>query len=210
MGRLRTLRIHFIKYKVVFFRSILTTMKHFIYSVFYFSLFLVCIGFGTISEGTLTENQTVLAASGIAIPTQLSIAHLGITSSIEPVGQSLTGAMAVPSSPDIAGWYNLGVRPGEVGSAVIAGHVNWTNHQDAIFTNLHRITTGDEVTVTNSQGITNTFIVYNIKQYPEDGDTETVFLQRDGSYLNLITCAGPWNNTKKTHDLRLVVFAIKK
>lgn len=143
------------------------------------------------------------------VPISLSIESIGVDASIQPVGL-LDGAMAVPTFATDVGWYKMGVRPGEVGSSVLAGHVNWLRGQDAVFTNLNKVEIGDIVKVSDNYGSDSFFIVREIKSYPADGDTKDVFSSDDGiAHLNLITCSGLWNIESGTHDSRLVVFTDK-
>jgi LPXTG-site transpeptidase (sortase) family protein len=145
----------------------------------------------------------------IAIPIKLSISSINIEAPIELVGVS-DGKMSVPTLPENVGWYKFGARPGDVGSAVLAGHVNWKNNPDAVFTNLKNIIIGDTIEAINSDGETISFLVHTIKKYSLDADTTEVFLSDDGlSHLNLITCSGLWNPILGSHELRLVVFATK-
>lgn len=145
-----------------------------------------------------------------AVPVELSIPRLGIYAPIEAVGILDNNAMAVPINIGDVGWYEHGPRPGDMGSSVLAGHVNWINGEDAVFTSLHFIEIGDTVQVNNSVGSTDTFIVRNVKDYPENSDASDVFSSSDGSsWLNLITCDGAWDAVLKTHRLRLVVFTEK-
>ena len=161
-------------------------------------------------QNILLKNISIQSALQTAFPTELSIPRLGIYAPIESVGTLDNNAMAVPTGIGDVGWYDRGPRPGDIGSAVIAGHVNWTNGQDAVFTSLHSIEIGDTVQVINSVGSTDMFIVRAIKDYSEDSDTTDVFSSSDGSrWLNLITCDGTWDAALKTHRLRLVVFTEK-
>lgn len=144
-----------------------------------------------------------------AYPVKITIKSIGITAPIESVGV-LEGAMAVPTFGHNVGWYSFGTRPGDVGSAVLAGHVNWMNGEDAVFTNLKDIKVGDVINVTNNYGKIDNFIVREIKSYPVWTDTTEIFSSSDGlSHLNLITCNGDWNDWLNTHDSRLVVFTDK-
>jgi len=158
------------------------------------------------STSTSTANAII---TNTTIPIELTIERLGIHAPIEPVGV-LDNAMAVPTKAEDVGWYENGPRPGDEGSAVLAGHVNWTGGQDAVFALLHTMKIGDTVKVLNSNGVTDTFVVTLIKDYPMDSDTAEVFSSSDGSQrLNLITCDGVWDKILKTHQSRLVVFAEK-
>ncbi len=170
---------------------------------------IVCIlGFAVRENVSSTTTDMKLWPSN-AVPVLLSIERLGISADIESVGL-IDNAMAVPSSIEDVGWYQHGPRPGDQGSAVLAGHVNWTTGRSAVFSLLHTIVVGDTVQVTNSLGHVDTFIVRSIKDYPIDSDTSEVFTSIDGlSRLNLITCDGVWDPVLKTHLSRLVVFTEK-
>ncbi|MDQ5954101.1 MAG: sortase [Patescibacteria group bacterium] len=142
-------------------------------------------------------------------PVKISIESIGVNAPIESVG-ILDGAMAVPTFGHNVGWYSLGTRPGEVGSAVLAGHVNWMNGEDAVFTNLKNIKIGDTISVTNNYGQIVHFAVTDIQSFPLYTDTTEIFSSSDGIVrLNLITCNGSWSDWLNTHDSRLVVFAEK-
>jgi len=155
------------------------------------------------------ENSEVPIILDPAVPTMLSIESIGVSAPVESVGV-LGNAMAVPMIADNVGWYDLGTRPGDTGSAVLAGHVNWMGGQDAVFTNLKAIQIDDIVSVTDNYGVTHDFIVRDIKRYPVDADTSEVFSSNDGlARLNLITCDGLWSVAKGTHDSRLVIFTEK-
>lgn len=145
----------------------------------------------------------------LTTPIQLSIESIGVEAPIELVGV-LNGAMAVPTLPENVGWYEFGTRPGDVGSAILAGHVNWKDSPNAAFTNLKNVQIGDMIKITNSDGELVYFFVSEIKSYPFYADTTEVFSSNDGlARLNLITCGGLWNSVIKSHESRLVIFAIK-
>ncbi len=150
-----------------------------------------------------------IALTQNSVPVELFIESIGVRAPIEPVGL-LDGGMAVPARPEYVGWYKFGAVPGDRGSAVLAGHVNWRDSPDAVFTDLKDVSVGDHITVTHSDGEVVTFSVFKITSYPLSADATEVFSSHDGlSYLNLITCAGPWNREIGSHELRLVVSAVK-
>lgn len=171
-----------------------------------------CLVFATfVYQGKLqiesNEFAQAQAQERSGTPIEFLIQRLGIVAHIESVGISGDGAMAVPTKAQDVGWYELGTNPGDIGSAVLAGHVNWDDGQDAVFTRLHELVAGDLVQVKNSLGVTKTFIVYDIKTYLVDDDTHQVFSSSDGQRnLNLITCSGVWDTLLETHKSRLVVF----
>jgi sortase (surface protein transpeptidase) len=153
--------------------------------------------------------ETPLIVRDPAVPVLLSIERIGVYAPVEFVG-IVNGVMESPIAAEDVGWYSLGTRPGEIGSAVFAGHVNWSGGKDAVFADLHTMQIGDLVSVTNNYGETDQFITRAIKQYPKDADASEVFISYDGlSHVNLITCDGEWNTELNTHDSRLVVFTEK-
>jgi hypothetical protein len=57
---------------------------------------------------------------------RLTIPKLGIAPYVEPVGL-VQGAMDVPSNIWDVAWLKIGPRPGDVGNAVIDGHLDAIN-----------------------------------------------------------------------------------
>ena len=159
---------------------------------------------------TSTESiQNFKEASGL--PVRLKIPKIKVDAAIEYVGLTSEGAMAVPLGPADAAWFDLGPRPGENGSAVIAGHEGWKDGIAAIFDNLHELQKGDQIYVEDGKGITTTFVVRELGTYGENQDASNVFSSSDGkAHLNLITCEGTWNAVRKSYSDRLVVFADKE
>src|SRR3989338_630451 len=89
--------------------------------------------------------------TNIGLPVRLNIPAIHVVNAaIEYVGLTPQGAMDVPKGPSNAAWYKLGPRPGEEGSAVIAGHEGWKEGTPAIFDNLHTLRKGDRVTIENA------------------------------------------------------------
>lgn len=114
--------------------------------------------------------------------------------------------MDVPSNNSDVGWFKLGPQPGDMGSAVIAGHLNGKNNEVGVFGNLFKLKIGDTVIVENSNNKSNIFIVYMTKIY-DSGFAPEVFSSVEENNLNLITCDGLWDVTKQSYSKRLVVFA---
>lgn len=144
-------------------------------------------------------------------PTRLIIPAIHVDASIERVGLTLAGAMDAPERPANVAWYELGTRPGEQGSAVIAGHSGWRDAIPAVFDNLGVLKKGDLVSVVDDTGATVTFVVREKRIYDPNADTSGVFGSNDGkAHLNLITCEGVWDPATKSSSKRLVIFADKQ
>src|SRR5918997_6984048 len=63
----------------------------------------------------------------VAVPVRLRIPAVGIDTALQSLGRNADGTVAVPTDPEVAGWYAEGPRPGQQGPAVILGHVDSTD-----------------------------------------------------------------------------------
>lgn len=150
--------------------------------------------------------------SVFGLPVRLKIPVINVDASIEAVGLTPGGAMDVPKNPDGVGWFDLGPHPGNIGSAVIAGHYGiWKNGQETVFDNLNKLQSGDKINVLDDQGTSISFVVRESLSFDPNADASSVFVSDDGkSHLNLITCEGTWDAASKSYSKRLVVFADKE
>lgn len=145
------------------------------------------------------------------LPLRLKIPKINVDVAIEYVGLTPNGAMDIPKSPDGVAWFELGQRPGENGSAVIAGHYGWKDGKVAAFDNLDQLRKGDKLYIEDDEGVIISFIVRESKKYDSNADASDVFNSNDEkSHLNLITCEGVWNKDSKSYSQRLVVFTDKE
>jgi sortase A len=143
----------------------------------------------------------------VVLPRRLRIPDLGIDTDVQYVGVTRSGNMAVPNNYTDVGWYKYGSVPGEVGSAVMAGHETNGFALDGVFKRLNELSIGDDIYVVRNDGSELHFKVMAKEIYPYDaGPVEKIFDVNDAARLNLITCIGDWIPEKKTNDKRLVVF----
>ncbi|MFH0852273.1 MAG: class F sortase [bacterium] len=149
--------------------------------------------------------------AGFGLPLRLKIPAINVDSAIEYVGLAPNGAMDVPKSQNDVAWFQLGPRPGENGSAVMAGHYGiWKNGKGSVFDNLHKLSKGDKLYVEDDKGMIISFVVRESQSYDPNADARAVFVSNDGKpHLNLITCEGVWNKISRSYSKRLVVFADK-
>ena len=77
-------------------------------------------------------------------PTAVRIPVIGVESALEVLGREPNGELTPPSTYDTAGWYAEGVVPGDVGPAVLAGHVD-SQTGPAVFFELVSLVAGDKV-----------------------------------------------------------------
>jgi sortase A len=144
-------------------------------------------------------------------PVRLNIPDINVNAFVESVGLTALGAVGVPEGPVDVAWYDMGTRPGAIGSAVIVGHEGWKDGIAAVFDNLNKLVLGEKIYLTDNTGTTTVFIVRHIRLYGEHDSVPAVFNSTDGlAHLNLITCEGIWNAAKESYSGRLVVFTDKE
>jgi sortase (surface protein transpeptidase) len=159
----------------------------------------------------LIKNIVAVVKPISGLPERLIIPKIKVDAPFEYVGLTPLGAMDVPKIPANVGWFDLGPRPGDTGSAVVAGHYGWKNNIPAVFDDLSKLRSGDEIFVIDDKGATSTFIVREIGTYSQKGDASNVFGSNDNiAHLNLITCEGTWNAFQKSYSNRLVIFTDKE
>jgi LPXTG-site transpeptidase (sortase) family protein len=140
-------------------------------------------------------------------PVRVRIPFLQVTSPLVRLGLTSSGALMVPTDPDTAGWYTGGPQPGQVGPAVIAGHVD-SRTGPAVFFRLHELRRGDRVLVTRADGVVLTFRVTAHERYRKDDfPTEKVYGPDPRRVLRLITCGGTFNHRSGHYVDNVVVYA---
>ena len=141
-----------------------------------------------------------------SVPVRVRVPAIGLDSRLMDLGLQDDGSLEVPPSGYPAGWYTGAPTPGEIGPAVILGHVDWKG--PAVFRDLHELEPGDRVTVTRADGSTPTFRVVRVLQVPKDRfPTESVYGNLDHAGLRLITCGGVVDGVTGHHEDNIVVFA---
>jgi hypothetical protein len=139
-------------------------------------------------------------------PTRLRIAAIGVDSPLEPLHLDAHGALTAPSFPH-AGWYADGPAPGDVGPAVLAGHVDSTTGP-AVFYRLGDLRPGDPVQVQRS-GRWLTFKVVDVRRYPKNAfPTTDVYGPTPDPQLRLITCGGDFDEARHSYLDNTVVYAV--
>jgi sortase (surface protein transpeptidase) len=152
----------------------------------------------TSAQSTAPPGESV---SNVTIPA------IGVDAPTELLGRDSSGALLPPTSFTDTGWYAAGVLPGEVGPAVIAGHIDSIG-APAVFARLDRLQPGAEVFVTLSTGAKLTFVVdHSIQVSKSAFPTRQVYGPTPDPELRLITCGGTFNPAIGHYDDNIVVFA---
>ena len=138
------------------------------------------------------------SAAVVSPPVRVTIASIGVNSSLQSLGLLANGTLAPPSTWDEAGWYDGGVIPGQVGPAVVIGHIDSTSGP-AVFFKLSKLQPGANVTITLQDGVILTFQVDDTQSFPKDQfPTAYVYGPTPDPELRLITCTGDFDY--KTHN----------
>ena len=144
----------------------------------------------------------------VAAPVSLSIPEIGVRTTLQVLGRTSTGALQVPTDTVHAGWYRDSSRPGAVGPAVIAGHVD-SKSGAAVFFKLDKLKPGDLITVGRSDGSTVRFQVERSASFPKDRfPTSLVYGATPDRELRLITCGGSFDSQIGSYRSNIVVFAV--
>ena len=179
----------------------------------------------------LTDEGLDLRAGPVAVPLELQLPSLSVTAPVLGVGITPKNVMDAPMGPagdpvwQQAFWYRGSAIPGELSTALIAGHVGGPKGSSAVFADLDRLGPGDPIVVHDTRsGLDVRFAVTESKTYSLDQAAEPAVLNQiygagpvagewpqpsaDGlSHLTLVTCTGTFRNG--THDHRLVVYATR-
>jgi sortase (surface protein transpeptidase) len=151
--------------------------------------------------------QRPAAAGAAAAPVRLVIPAIGVATPLVRLGLEGDGGMEVPADFGRAGWFAEGPVPGQVGPAVIAGHVD-SKSGPAVFYRLGELRPGQAVLVERADGSRLRFVVEEARRYPKaEFPTADVFGPVPAAALRLITCAGVFDRARGSYRDNLVVFA---
>ncbi len=144
-----------------------------------------------------------------AVPTRIRIPRLGVDASVLPLGVDSDGRMDVPSDVDEVGWYRHGPRPGEMGSAVLAAHIDSAGQGPGVFFRLGVLGQGDVIEIEDDEGGLSRFVVRAVAIIPKDElPLERVFARSGTSVLTLVTCGGGFSRSQRSYDSNIVVVAV--
>lgn len=152
-----------------------------------------------------TEDRAEDLEPGIT-PERIIIPTIGVDAPVG--GLSLAGpAPEVPTNFDDAGWYTQTVRPGDLGPAVIAGHID-SKTGPAVFFKLDQLAQGDLIQIQGDQGDDRSFEVIDSGQYLKEQLPDEVFAfgQREPE-LRLITCGGVFDRESGHYQDNYVIYA---
>jgi LPXTG-site transpeptidase (sortase) family protein len=142
-------------------------------------------------------------------PIRVEIPRLAISAAVEDVGLDDEKRMDVPKQDENVAWYNLGPKPGEPGTAVVAGHYDAKTGGPAIFYELDQLKAGDIITVTTEDEKQLEFKVSRVETYQDATFpiAEVFDFSPTSKRLTLITCRGTFDKVTQNYSQRLVVYS---
>lgn len=144
--------------------------------------------------------------STTATPTRVVVPSIKVDAGLQSL-KTVKGVLQPPTNFTDAGWFTAGVRPGNIGPAVIAGHFD-AAVGPAVFDSLRLVRPGAEIDVARSDGTTARFRVtrsafVSKALFP----SSAVYGSTPDAQLRLITCGGKYDQSVGHYDDNLVVFA---
>ncbi|WP_422774623.1 class F sortase [Plantactinospora sp. WMMC1484] len=145
-------------------------------------------------------------------PVRITIPKIKVNAKIIPLGVEDDGTVQVPSLKEarLAGWYKGGASPGEIGNAVVVGHVDSAAIGPAVFFRLGSLKRGDRIEVTRKDGKVARFTVDAVTSYPKtDFPSELVYGDAETAQLQVVTCGGTFDRKKGSYPHNIVVSATR-
>jgi Sortase domain len=156
---------------------------------------------------------TTGAELGYAIPVHVDIPRVGLHADIVRVGLTAARAIDVPPLNQAlkAGWYDQGVAPGQIGAAVLDGHVDSGEipapHHGAFYP-LGLVGIGDTVDVIRAD---HKVAVYQVDQVEsvskQHFPTNRVYAAVPFAALRLITCGGDFDFEAHSYLNNVIIYA---
>jgi sortase (surface protein transpeptidase) len=158
----------------------------------------------TTRKATATSRELVRRSPP---PVRIEIPAIGVASALVRLGLNPDGTMQVPGDYGVAGWFTGGPAPGDIGPAVIAGHVD-SRSGPAIFYRLGALRNGDAIRIIRADGTTARFVADNVVRYPKRAfPTQAVFGPAPDPVLRLITCGGRFDRARRSYVDNVIVTA---
>lgn len=140
-------------------------------------------------------------------PVRVTIPALGVRSQVMKLGLEQDGSMEVPPGGYPVGWYGGSPTPGQLGPAVLAGHVDWDGEPGAFY-GLREMLAGDEIVVERADGTSATFRVDAVEEHAKDAfPSDAVYDDIAHAGLRLITCGGNFDEDTGDYTDNVIVFA---
>ncbi len=161
---------------------------------------------GQVARRPATKGPILKAAT----PLRLDIPAIGVSSDLLQLGLNPDHTVQVPplGRDSRAGWYRYSPTPGQLGPAVLLGHVDSAEYGPGVFFRLGALRPGDTLTVTRADHNAAVFRIDRVVSYPKDHfPTLEVYGNTDHAALRLITCGGKFDLSTHNYENNIVGYA---
>lgn len=149
---------------------------------------------------------TVVPVVARSTPVSLRVPAIALSVPLSTLGLNPDGTVQVPTNDIEPGWFRLGPTPGQIGSAVILGHVD-TYQGPGVFFQLRTLRAGDQVQVSLADGVVANFAVTAVTQYTKaQFPAQEVYQSHGSSELQLVTCGGAFDSQTGHYLSNIVVY----
>ena len=156
------------------------------------------------SATTTVPAPPVVARS---VPVAVRIPAIGLAVWLTQLGLNSNGTVEVPTSVQVPGWFSPGPSPGQVGSAVILGHVD-SYQGEGVFFQLRTLQPGNQIQVNLADGVIATFKVTSVAMYQKTQfPDQQVYGSTGSSDLQLVTCGGAFDSQTGHYLSNIVVYS---
>ncbi len=144
----------------------------------------------------------------VARPVRLVIPAIGVSTRLIRLGLTSSGALQVPPTASVAGWFTGSPRPGAIGSSVIAGHID-SYLGPGVFYRLTDLRRGEDAYVIGANHRVAIFKITSVRSYLKTHfPTKKVYGPVPDAELRLITCGGAFDYADRQYLSNVVVYAV--
>lgn len=143
----------------------------------------------------------------VARPVRLIIPSIGVRTELIQLGLTPSGALQVPPTAAVAGWYTGSARPGAIGDAVIGGHID-SRRGPGVFYRLHLLRPGSRVFVRRADRTLAVFRVTAVRTYLKiKFPKQAVYGPVPDAELRLVTCGGTFDFATHHYLSNVIAYA---
>lgn len=143
-------------------------------------------------------------------PERLQIPAIGVDSTLKQIGLNSKGEITTPplDRDSHAYWLTVSPTPGQLGPAIIVGHVDSAAYGPGVFFKLGAMRQRDKIYITRADGTVAIFEVERVAEYKKSAfPTQQVYGNIDHAGLRLITCGGTFDASIHSYESNVVVYA---
>jgi hypothetical protein len=138
-------------------------------------------------------------------PVAFALPQQEVSAPVVTMGVRPDGELAIPENPRTVGWWVGSPPAGSKAGTLLAGHVDSKSQGVGAFAALREVRIGSPVVLTDVFGGTHTYTVSARRTYPKYALPRSVF--HADAPLVLITCGGPFDESRGQYEDNIVVYA---